>query len=250
HTLVFETGDILTLTKEHWRDTQVGRLHRAMEDSRKPRIVFVAMDQDEASIAVLRQFGMKELAVVRSGRSGKQYVEKDAGLDYHGEIAAKLQSVIEPGTPLVVLGPGFAKEALIEDGKQRFPEVFSQAASYHTGQSGMAGIHEMMKKGLGAEVLRDSRVALEVSLMETVLERLGKDGLVTYGPQEVESAAKVGAVETLLVLDSLIRERDLDSLVRNVESQGGEVVVVSEQHDAGRELESLSGVAALLRYHV
>ena len=250
HTLVFETGDTLTLAKEHWRETQVDRLRRAMEDSRKPRIVFVAMDQDEASIAVLRQFGMKELAVVRSGRSGKQYVEKDAGGDYHQEIVAKVESLMEPGTPLVVLGPGFAKEALIEDGKQRFPGIFSSATSYHTGQSGMAGIHEMMKKGLGAEVLRDSRVATEVKLMESVLEGIAKDGLATYGPQEVEAAANAGAVETLLVLDSLLRERDLDSLVRSVESQKGDVVVVSEQHDAGRELESLSGVAAILRYRI
>lgn len=250
HTLIFETGDTLTLTKNHWRETQVERLRRAMEDSRKPRIVFVAMDQDEASIAVLRQFGMKELAVVRSGRSGKQYAEKEAGGDYHQEIASKVESLMEPGTPLVVLGPGFAKEALIEDGKQRFPSLFSSASSYHTGQSGMAGIHEMMKKGLGAEVLRDSRVATEVKLMEAVLERIGKDGLATYGPNEVEVAAKAGAVETLLILDSLLRERDLDSLVRNVESQRGDVVVVSEQHDAGRELESLSGVAAILRYKI
>ncbi len=250
HTLIFETGDILTLSKEHWRETQVDRLRRAMDDSRKPQVVFVAMDRDEATIAVLRQFGMKELALVRSGRSGKQYEERGSGDDYFGEIAAKLESVLEDGTPLVVLGPGFAKESLIEEGKQRFPEIFSRASSYHTGQTGMAGIHEMMKRGMGAEVLRDSRVAMEVKLMESLLEGIGKDGLATYGPGEVEVAAQAGAVETLLILDSLLRERDLDRLVAAVEAQRGDVVVVSEQHDAGKSLDSLGGVAALLRYQV
>lgn len=250
HTLIFETGDVLTLGKNHWRETQIERLKRAMHDSKKPRIVFVALDQDDATIAVLRQFGMKELATIRSGRSGKQYVEKESGGDYHAEIAFKLEALLDPGTPLVVLGPGFAKESLIEDGKQRFPALFSLVTSYHTGQSGMAGIHEMMKKGLGAEVLRDSRVAMEVKMVETVLENIATDGPVAYGPNEVENAAKAGAVETLLVLDSLIRGKDFDRLVREVELQKGEVVVVSEHHDAGRELEAISGVAALLRYKI
>lgn len=39
------------------------------------------------------------------------------------------------------------------------------------------------------------------------------------------------AVETLLLLDSKVRDQDLDDVVRAVESQKGNVIVVSGQHD-------------------
>ena len=75
-------------------------------------------------------------------------------------------------------------------------------------------------------------------------------GLGSYGTQLVRDAAMSGAVEKLLVLDSKLREQDLDDVVRAVESQKGTVIVVSGQHDGGKELASLGGMGAILRYKV
>jgi protein pelota len=112
----------------------------------------------------------------------------------------------------------------------------------------MPGVNELMKKGMGSGILRESRVAVEMEAVEKLMEELGKDGTATYGPKEVENAAKAGAVETLLILDSLIREKDHDAVVRDTEGQKGNVIIVSEQHDAGRQLAALGGIAAILRY--
>ena len=250
HTLIFELGDSMEIRKDRWRETQMDRLRRAVEDTNKPRIVFVALDQDEATVAVLRQFGLKEVASMRSGRSGKQYQERSPSGDYHGEIISKLAPLVAEGMPLVILGPGFEKEALAEEGKRRAPEIFSKVYVYHTGQSGMVGVNELMKKGMGSDVLRDSRVGVEMEAVEKVMSEIGRDGLATYGTAELSAAAESGAIETLLILDSKLREQDLDRLVRAVEAQKGNVIVVSGQHDAGRSLESLGGMAAVLRYKV
>jgi protein pelota len=249
HTLNVEEGEALTIVKGHWRDSQLERIRRAVADARKPQIAFVSLDQDDAVIAVQRQFGLREVATIRSLASGKQYEDRESG-DYYGEVISKLEQVVVGDVPLVIVGPGFAKEVLVKRGKEDAPSVFSRVFTYHTGQSGMAGIHEMMKRGLGTEVLEQSRMAMEVKLVEDVLKEISCDGLVAYGPNEVQEAATAGAVETLLVLDSLIRERDLDPLIREVEKANGKVVVISEHHDAGRELEAITGVAALLRYRI
>ncbi len=135
-------------------------------------------------------------------------------------------------------------------GKENDPEMFSKAFLYHTGQSGMNGIQELMKRGMGAEVLKDSRVAEETELVEKLLEQVGTDGLATYGPKEVREAVKAGAVEQLLILDTMVREKDVESLMRSVEDARGRVTVVSELHEGGKKLESLGGMAALLRYKV
>ena len=248
HTLIFENGDSMTIQKNKWRATQLERVRRAVEDSKKPRIVFVSLDQDEATIAVLRQFGLKEIATVRSGRSGKQYEEKPSVDGYHGEIYSKLKTIISPDMPLVLLGPGFEKEVLSEDLKKLDPEAFKKIYVYHTGQSGMVGINELMKAGMGADVLRESSVGAELEAVEQLMTAIAKDGLGTYGPNEVSAAAMAGAVDKLLILDSKVREHDLDDIVRAVEGQKGTVIIVSSQHDGGKELAALGGLGAILRY--
>jgi protein pelota len=240
----------MTIQKKKWRATQLERVHRAVADSKKPRIVFVSLDQDEATIAVLRQFGLKEIATVRSGRSGKQYEEKPSVDGYHGEIYSKLKFILEPDMPVVLLGPGFEKETLAEDLKKIDPQAFKKIHVYHTGQSGMVGINELMKAGMGADVLKESSVGAEIEAVEQLMTAIAKDGLGTYGPNEVRDAAMAGAVDKLLILDVKLREQDLDDIVRAVESQKGSVIVVSGQHDGGKELSALGGLGALLRYKI
>ncbi len=247
HTVVFEPGDKLTLSKEHWRGTQLDRLERAVADTDKPRLAFVSLDQDEATVAVLRQYGLKELALIRSGRSGKQYIEKGRRDTYHDEITEKLAAVLEPGMPLAVLGPGFEKETLAEHLRRKGVENLHV---YHTGHCGMTGVNELIKTGMGSEMLRESAAAAEMEAVEELMAGIGKDGAVTYGPAEVAAAAAAGAVETLLILDSRLRETDMDELVRAVEAQNGRIVIVSEHHDGGRMLDSLGGTGALLRYRI
>jgi len=87
-------------------------------------------------------------------------------------------------------------------------------------------------------------------MVERVLEEIAKEGPVAYGPKEVEEAVRSGAVETLLVLDPLLREKDLEAMMNAVESSRGKVMVVSEHHEAGKKLEALGGMAALLRFRL
>jgi protein pelota len=250
HTLILEIGDWLSIGKEHWRGTHNDRLQRAVSDSKKSKIVFVSLDQDEATIAVLRQFGLKEVVTIRSGRSGKQYAEKPQADSYHKEIMDKLLPLMEPNMPLVLLGPGFEKEALSESLKKSNEPLFSKQYVYHTGQTGMCGINELMKAGMGGEVLRESSVGAEIEAVERLMTEIAKNGAATYGDREIQEAVDAGAVEQLLVLDSKVREQDLDPIIRSVEAQKGSVLVVSAQHDGGKQLAALGGMGAILRYRM
>ena len=245
HTLIFETGDDIIITKTKWKESQLERLDRAVRDSRKPKILFVSLDQDEATIVVLRQFGLKEIAFIRSMRSGKQYEEKTKEDKFHKEIISKIEPLAAENMPIVLLGPGFEKEALAASLKEA---GFKGIHVHHTGQSGMAGVNELIKTGMGANILRESSIGIEMEAVEKLMEEIGKDGLAAYGPNEIKDAAEAGAVDTLLVLDSKLREQDLDSLIKTVETQQGKVLVISGQHDSGKELLALGGMGALLRY--
>jgi protein pelota len=88
------------------------------------------------------------------------------------------------------------------------------------------------------------------------MEGIATDGPVAYGPGEVATALKGGAVETLLVADETLRrgreagKEDIDGIMEAARSTGGEVVVLSVEFEPGRRLERLGGVAALLRYRI
>ncbi|NLI74062.1 MAG: mRNA surveillance protein pelota [Euryarchaeota archaeon] len=249
HTLNLAEGDVVTVRKDQWTPMKLERVRRSVEDARRPKLLFVSLDNDEATIAVARQFGMQELANIGASGSGKMYEQKGSDNFYY-EIIDKVRQATEPGVPLVILGPGFAKETLMSLGKEKEPELFGKAHVYHTGQTGMAGIHELMKSGIGSETVQDSRAAQETKAVEEVLERIAKDDAVAYGLADVENAAMVGAVDTLLVLDAEVRKGRVEELMSVVENSRGDVMVISERFEAGKKLEAIGCIAALLRYRI
>ena len=249
HTLMIGIGDAITIVKTEWRQAYLERIKRAVEASEKPKILFVAVEDTEAVIAVAREYGFKEVATITRNPEGKMYdskVDQEAFLD---DIIGKITPLAK-GEPLVILGPGFTKEALSHRIRDRHPDFPSEIVLISTGQAGMAGVQEAMKKGLGGKAVEDSRVARETKLVEELFSEIGSNGLFAYGTTSVRTAAESGAVRILLVLDSKVRSEEADSLLKLVESARGEFMIISSLHEAGRKLDSLGGVAALLRYRI
>jgi protein pelota len=116
----------------------------------------------------------------------------------------------------------------------------------------MVGIQEAIKRGVVNRLTQDSRVALETELVDKILEGIAKDAPVTYGLEETKAAIEIGAVETLLVIDRLIRTKndEVERLMTTTEEAGGKVIVISTVHDSGKQLEALGGMAAILRYKI
>jgi protein pelota len=95
----------------------------------------------------------------------------------------------------------------------------------------------------------EGRIAEEIRLVENVLEEIGKSSkTVAYGKKEVIEAAQSGAAEKMLVIDEMVRQREIENLMDLVENMGGKVMIISSEHDGGKQLASLGGIAALLRY--
>lgn len=73
---------------------------------------------------------------------------------------------------------------------------------------------------------------------------------VTYGAEAVDRALEYGAVDELLVADSIDRERRAQ-LETAADHQGGDIVVVSTETDRGeRFARAFDGVGALLPFPV
>ncbi|VVB90777.1 eRF1 domain 3 [uncultured archaeon] len=118
----------------------------------------------------------------------------------------------------------------------------------------MSGFQEVLRRGAVDRIMQESRIGREAILIEELMKEISIDGKAAYGIAEVRNAQSLGAVETLLITDELLRsERETDSIdrfLKDVEHSQGRIVVFSTEFEPGKKLESLGGIAALLRFKV
>lgn len=252
HTLNIESEkmDKFTIVKDHWKHYQLDRINDAVKHSLQPLLVFVSMDEDKATIAILHQSGIQFIADIDSNRSGKMYESKETGHEYYGNILNVLKTYKKKDSPLVVIGSGFAREHFVKQGKTKEPEIFENCINHATGQSGMNGIYEAIKTGIIKQIVKDNRVLLESQYIEKIFEEIKKDGLVAYGKEQVNDALNKGAVERLLISDNLTRSKFGEDLLRQAKTTNSEFTIINTMHEFGKKFEGIGGVAALLRFKI
>ena len=258
HTITIEEGTVVTIQKPRWKEHHIERLKEAIEASKRAKVMIVVIDEGEADIALVREYGVEMVASIRRNLGGKRYNtdrESEEKRFFH-DLAKTMAELMEREKieKAIVAGPGFVKEDFHKFLRENYSDLAKKVVIEDTSVTGRTGIYEVIKRGTVDRVYHENRVAKEVQLIEKVLEHVARNtGLATYGLREVEEAVNYGAVETLLVLDELLkgehRER-IEELMDAVRYARGEVVIVSSEHEGGEKLKALGGLAALLRFRV
>lgn len=252
HTLVVEPPGELTLRKlKGLKAHHFDRLDEAVAATQRPQVVFLAIEENEAVVALLRQYGVQKMADIVGHVSGKQYASAKGDEEaFFDEALMALRDYRPEGAPLLVLGPGFAKERFMAYARQKQPALVKGAAIEATGQAGMTGVHEAIKRGSVERVAKDSAVARETALVERFLEGLAKSEPVAYGAEEVARMIEMGAADVVLVVDRLVREGPGERFLDLARASGAKAHVISTHHEAGARFDKMGGVAAMLRYRV
>jgi len=153
---------------------------------------------------------------------------------------------------VVIASPGFIKDmvskAIIK--KRKNIKIFTDTVSI----GGFAGVMELLRRDSMKHVMKH----LSVIEAEEILAQFHKllvhnPNKTAYGIDSVEVAAKAGAIETLLVLDTFLREKPevrsrIEKIISDTDSKGGKVRIVSSEAPAGQKLKMLGGLIAILRY--
>jgi len=246
-----EKMDKITIVKE-WKHHQLKRLDEAVKQSKEPLVLFVSLDDDTATVAVLRQSGVQKITDVDSKRSGKMYDDqsKDTVKEYFGELLSIVKNNMTKNTALVVVGPGFTREHFVEYGREKEPSLFEKVHINPTGHSGMNGVHEAIKTGVVKQITKENRVVVETDLIEKLFSEIKKNGLATYGEKEVYHALKNGAVENLLITDEIVRTKKGEDLLEIAKETKSDFTIINTMHDAGKKMEGIGGIGALLRFKI
>ena len=262
HTINVETGDTLTVIKEHWPKFVLDRLKGAEKSQLRPMCLIVTIEDGTAELFLAADSGIQEAVRVRMSISRKRGDQKayDATMkDFFSDTLLALRSQVEQHEfgLIVIAGPGFVKDHFREFLKGARIKDLPPVVVDSTNSIGIPGAKEILYRGVISKAVTELKAETETRLVEALIEHIAKDdGLGAYGDEEVSNAVQYGAVEDLLITDKKLREgaekerRWMDSLIRNTEKTRGSFHIVSTGHPAGDQLQRLGGIGAILRFRI
>ncbi len=241
-TIEVRPGREVTVEKAEWDDFLVDEIRRAERESKIPKHILVAMDDEGATVCTLGQ-RVERVGYVRNPNHGKRGGASDLR-QYYGDLLAFLEQ-LEPEL-VIVGGPGFFHDDFVRFAKERGSKKKYRSVS--TSVAGMKGIHEIIADYL-EDIVQEHHLSKIASVLSEFLKRLSKGEPVAVGP-EVPQYAEMGAVEALLMTDEffLKNRESARRILDAVRHGGGSFFIVPRGTEEYSTVAGLGGVIALLRY--
>ncbi len=245
HTIEVEPGFKLKVKKESLKNYHIERLEKAKAGSGREKLLIVVMDDEAADVVFLRDAGIENKAKIIASKQGKQFEKSEKEKPYFVELLSKIKEL--GAQRIVIAGPGFEKsnfEKFLNEKHEKLPIVFES-----TNSVGITGINELLKSGKVDKLIEGFQAAQEEKIVEKLMEMLSKE-TVAIGFEEVEKAVKSGAIEDLIVEETLMAKKreEVEKIIDKAEQTNSKVHFVSQKTEAGKKIEGLGGLAATLRY--
>lgn len=257
HTFDVEEGTTIQIVKEQWLKYQEEKLKEAASEQ-GGMILIVTLDREEASYALLRPSGYTMLAEVQ-GEVGKKGYSALEGKDFYGDVVKHIDmySTRYAVENIILASPAFWKEDVLKILKKKIPALVPKVVLATCNSVGKTGVEEVLKREEVRVVLKKDRTAREEAFVEELFKEIAKGSLAAYGFEAIRKAVDMRAIKILLVTDTLIHERrsagtysGLEAMMKSVDRAQGAVHIISTEHDAGKKLQGLGGIGAILRFRL
>ncbi len=242
HTINVETGYEISVIKP-WRPIDLERIERAVKASVYGVIHILTLEEGEAELFRLRQYGPESVITLMAGSS-----KGAEGGSRTGLFDQLLPLIADISGPLIIAGPGFVKDDFVQFARSKNSPAAGRAIVVETRRIGRGAVQDVIGNGALDRLMGDLQLSREVKMMDEVLLRISREGAVAYGRREVEEAIGYGAAEQVLVADTLLRDPGITQLIEKAEAMKATIVVLSSSFEPGERLAALGGIAALLRY--
>lgn len=252
HSISITLGTEFTLTKKNWLNYQKDKIKEAVEQE-KSSILICIHDREEGILAASAAGEYKVVATLK-GQVQKKYADQNT-TDFYAELAKLVQDYNERKQPnyIIIASPAFWKEELLK----KIPSELKKKVVIATCSSvSPNAISEVLFRPETKTALQKDRMSKELEALEKLLSEISKEsrGKATYGPNQVKMAADAGAVEKLLLSDSLLMKykeedkfNDIEQVMLTIERSKGTILIISTDL-AKQKLDGIGGIAALLRY--
>ena len=254
HTHLISPGSEIELTREGGLSrADASLLRESLSAGRRTKCGLVVVESDEITIFEVAAHGIRDVSQFSMRGGGKKADDSTSvRRGFFERVAKETRLVFKDQMPLVLCGPGMAREQFESHLKGQGAQ--NQILNTATSIGGRAAANEVLAEGLADSLLGEYALVQQVRAIEEGLKRISTGGAVSYGPAEIADAAKQGAVETLVIEASMLRSEDSElrerwtGIASTVESSGGSLIQASVDHDSGQQLLGFGGAIALLRW--
>lgn len=251
HTLNVEPGTNLDIWKSSITEHDVLLLEEAERSSKIPKAIALTIDDESAELFRLRDYGLEPLGKVFAGPGGKRYPTKDRWQVLVKEAIELVSINLSENIPIIVTGPGFLKEIVGKEIRKLKDISSNEIYIISSSSSGKTGLKEAFTRGEGiGPLLEKLRYARESDVIDDLMSRIGKNERVTYGIDQVKRSLTMGAVEKLILTETLFRTEKGKELMDLSSKTGANHQVISTSHEGGEMLDKIGGAAALLRFEI
>ncbi len=258
HTHIVQIGDEIKLSIDGvWPIEDIQLIDSAKKHSTSSKVAIIVTELDEILLYEVTMHGLRDVATFTMRGGGKYSGNAESSSNIHKgfmkKVANDIHLQLKKEIPLVICGPGMARERL----QEMFQAIDSGRLirNIATSMGGRGAANEILKEGLALDLLKNHSLIKEIELLEEAFTRIAKQGAVAYGHNELSQAMEEGAIEKLLILAELLRDENAkinnkswSEWSKKLAISGGDLIQCSIDHDSGKQLESMGGAIALLRY--
>jgi len=129
--------------------------------------------------------------------------------------------------------------------------------SYHTIEAGIGSFLTIEKEEWKKEQIERMKrakirmsVAKDGEIQEFFVHISKDDGFAVYGVEQVKAAADIGAVKIVFISEEKIHEKNIEELIKEIESKRGEIKLISRKKFAGEKFCRMYDIAAVLRFRL
>ena len=273
HTLDLELNRTFRLWKKQgWDAVAIRQLRDALEDGAEDAVAAVVMQEGLASVCLITNHRtvLKQRVDAAVPKKRSAAADQDAGMrKFYAKVQAAVVAAFDPRRPrmLLLASPGFVAQGFrtylageaARAGDKDLARMAADAVVVHVSTGHLHSLNEVMQTREVQALAKNRKFRRESSDVDAFFVRLRKDdGRAWYGVGPVKKAVEEGAVGkgggVLLLSNALFRSMDIATrrfyvaLHDKATADGGEVHILSSDHESGQRLDGLGGIAAMLTY--
>ncbi|TBU32844.1 pelota [Dichomitus squalens] len=273
HTLDIEANKDVRIEKDAggWDSVALGRVEESCVPGRGAEVAAIVCGEGSAIFCLLSEHMttvLQRLEVPIPRKISTQSSAHEKGLSrYYQTLYTSFLRHVPYASPslraIVIASPGWTRDAVFDSIMAEASRTSNKALlaarnkfiKVHVNSPHVHSLVEALKSPEIASQMKETKFAREGMMLDKFFKMLATDEMrAWYGPDHVALAADRGAIGTLLISDELFRSSDAATrkkyvnIVEDVQQKGGEVLIFSSMHESGRQLNQLTGIAAILTF--
>ncbi|WP_048062808.1 pelota family protein [Caldivirga maquilingensis] len=210
------------------------------------KVLIVSVSIEETTVALATRLGVSIIATISNnyiqGKESGGSLINQRYIDDVSKVVRQLTEVHKPNA-LIIATQGMLMSSI--------PDIEVKGVPVErviVSEGGLSGIYEVERRGYLDKV----GLKLGYDTVNRIMEELSKgSGLVALG-DEIYEALSMGAVDSLVMLDKLLIEKAEESrrIIDDCIRTRAKLIIVPDGSEAGKLLNGLGGLAALLRFRI